>query len=118
MRLLVLINNYMGGNTSNSKAAVAKVVETFQSYTQLDVDIVLFSTDSWGDPRVVNLIYPESLSYDFAYVHRQWLVENLCCLSHDYFMYAENDLIIPESAVLNCIAYNDYLNRFSVGGIL
>ena len=113
MRLLVLINNYMGGNTSNSEAAVAKVLETFYGYTRLDVNIALFSTDSCDDPRVVNMIYPESLSYAFAYVHRQWLVENFCCLSHDYFMYTENDLIIPESAVLRCIANNDYLNRFS-----
>ncbi len=113
MRLLVLINNYMGGNTSNSSTAVAKVLETFHGYTQLDVDIVLFSTEPCDDPKVVNLIYPESLSYDFAYIHRQWLVENVCCLSHDYFMYTENDLIIPESAVLNCIANNEYLKRYS-----
>jgi hypothetical protein len=112
MRLLVLINNYMGGNTSNADTAVEKVVETFRSYTRLDVDIVLFSTQSWDDPDVVNLVYPEALSYDFAYVHRRWLLENFCCLSHDYFMYTENDLIIPESAALHCIANNTYLSRF------
>ncbi|MEJ2157943.1 MAG: hypothetical protein P8X96_21650 [Desulfobacteraceae bacterium] len=113
MRLLILINNYMGDNSTNSEAAVDKVLQTFASYTQIDVDIVLFSTSHCAGRGVINLIYPPELSYAFAFVPRQWLVENFCCLSHEYYMYTENDLIIPESAVLNCIHLNAYLSRFS-----
>lgn len=113
MRLLILVNNYMGDNSTNSEAAVGRVLHTFSIYKQIDVDIVLFSTGSYNGYDVTNLIYPSALSYEFAFVPRQWLVENFCCLSHDFYMYTENDLVIPESAVLNCIGINDYLSRFS-----
>jgi hypothetical protein len=114
MRLLILINNYMGDNSTNSEAAVERVLQTLSSYKQIGVDLVLFSTGPYaGGCDVTNLIYPEELSYEFAFVPRQWLAENFCCLSHDYYMYTENDLIIPESAVLNCISINAYLSRFS-----
>jgi hypothetical protein len=113
MRLLILVNNYMGCNSENTNAAVEKVLQTFSSYTQVSVDIVLFSTMPYTGYNVINLIYPAELSYGFAYVPRQWLVENFCCLAHDYYMYTENDLIIPESAVLNCISLTQYLSQFS-----
>jgi hypothetical protein len=103
----------MGCNSENSNTAVEKVLQTFSSYTQVKVDIVLFSTSQYTGYNVINLVYPAELSYGFAYMPRQWLVENFCCLSHDYYMYTENDLIIPESAVLNCISITDYLNQFS-----
>lgn len=103
----------MGRNSENTNSAVEKVLQTFSSYAQLKVDIVLFSTAQYTGHNVINLIYPAELSYDFAYVPRQWLLENFCCLSHDYYMYTENDLIIPESAVLNCISITNNLNRFS-----
>jgi hypothetical protein len=103
----------MGCNSENRDSAVEKVLQTFSSYTRLEVDIVLFSTTQYTGHDVINLIYPAELSYDFAYVPRQWLAENFCCLSHDYYMYTENDLIIPESALFNCIRITDYLGQFS-----
>jgi len=113
MRLLILVNNYMGCNSDNTNSALEKVLQTFSSYTQLKVDIVLFSTAQYTGRNVINLIYPAELSYGFAYMPRQWLVENFCCLSHDYYMYTENDLVITESAVLNSISISHYLGRFS-----
>ncbi len=112
MRLLILVNNYMGDNSTNSETIVERVLRSFTSYKQIEADLVLFSTGPYtGGCNVTNLIYPAELSHAFAYVPRQWLVENFCCLSHDYYMYTENDLITPESAVLNCIGINEYLGR-------
>ncbi len=113
MKLLILVNNYSGRNSDNSSAAVEKVLQTFSGYSRIEVDIVLFSTTDYTGHGVINLIYPEALSYAFAYVPRQWLAENFCCLSHDYYMYTENDLIISQSALLDCIQINAYLSRIS-----
>jgi hypothetical protein len=113
LKLLILVNNYAGDNSGNTADAVEKVLQTFAGYSEIEVDMVLFSTAEYSGHNVVNLIYPQELSYEFAYVPRQWLAENFCCLSHDYYMYTENDLIIPESAVLNCIRINDDLHRFT-----
>lgn len=116
MRLLVLVNNYIGSNSTNSQSSVEKTLQGFSTYTQLDVDVVLFSTapsGMVGGADVTELVYPVDLSYAFAFVPRQWLMENLCCLSHEYIMYTENDLIISESAVLNCIEATNYLRQFS-----
>lgn len=113
MKLLVLINNYSGRNTSNTTAALERVLDEFSSYTRLEVDLVLFSTAECWFVNVINLLYPAELAHEFAYVPRQWLAENWECLSHDYIMYTENDLVIPESSLLNCIANNSYVGRVS-----
>jgi hypothetical protein len=103
----------MGRNSDNTNTHVDRVLSTFNEYSCIQVDVVLFSTSENPDVSVANLVYPAELSHDFAYVPRQWLVENWCCLSHDYIMYTENDLVITESAVLSCIANNNYVSRFS-----
>lgn len=113
MKLLVLLNNYQGDNSSNTSAMVERVLKTYASYEQLAVDVVLFSTAPYQYNNFVNLVYPTELSHAFAYVPRQWLFENFSCLSHDYFMYAENDLIVPETSVLSCIDNNEYLLSYS-----
>lgn len=113
MRLLVLINNYQGNNSTNTSEVLEKVVWTFSRYEKLDVDIVLFSTRSYPFDNVVNLVYPVELSYAFSFVPRQWIVENFYCLSHDYILYTENDLIIPERSVLNCIENMVYVSQVS-----
>lgn len=113
MRLLVLVNNYIGCNSTNSQSTVEKALQSFSAYRQLDVDVVLFSTAPSGMTGVTELIYPADLSYAFSFAPRQWLMENLCCLSHDHIMYTENDLVISESAVLKCIEATNYLQQFS-----
>jgi hypothetical protein len=113
VKLLVLVNNYQGDNSSNTDAALQRVLNAFSNYVRLDVDVVLFSTSDYQIENIVNVIFPTDLSYAFAYKPRQWLVENFYCLSHDYMMYMENDLIIPESSVLNCIEHMEYVSRFS-----
>lgn len=113
MRLLILINNYKGRNSTNTDATFERVLKEFTTYTHLDVDVVVFSTLEIQAENIVNLVYSADLSYSFAYVPRQWLTENLCCLDHEYIMYMENDLIIPESAVINCIQNNEYVGSVS-----
>ncbi len=113
MRLLVLINNYQGTHSDNTDAGVQRVLRTFNAYTQMDVDIVLFSTRPLETAGAVHVTYPAELEHSFAYAPRQWLVENFCCLEHDYVMYTENDLIVSEESVLNCIANNHFVGRIS-----
>ena len=113
MRLLVLINNYIGKNSTNAPSTVERVLEAFAEYSHMEVDIVLFSTREVRAGNIPNIVYPSELSFQFAFMPRQWLMENLCCLEHDYIMYMENDLIVPERSVLNCIAINAYLKQFS-----
>lgn len=113
MRLLILFNNYIGVNSVNTYAQVQRVYDELLAYSKLEVDILSFNTmnasinlrDYYEKhvDEIQEIKLPSTLGQDFAYVHRQWLVENIDDIDHDYIMYMENDLLVPEASTLAVI---------------
>lgn len=104
IKLLVLFNNYLGRRSTNTPDQAGRALEMVTSYSELDVDVVCFTTLAMRRKGVREMRIPWGVGREAAFLHRRWLDRHVQDLDHDYVMYMENDLLIPERSVLNVVA--------------
>jgi hypothetical protein len=83
---------------------IKKVIENYNNY-QLDVDIIV-DTNETLELNVKTVVHKLEHPYHLTYMHRKHFLDNIDV--YDYFMYVEDDMLIPYDA------FNEYINNFDV----
>lgn len=114
-RLLISIANY--GDTQLDY--LEKVIDNFKSYTH-EVELVIDTTVNLSNIinnknfSITQRIFEPSVAFTLPFKHRDYFAENID--RYDYFLYTENDLLIPQKAVDFVIGESAHLEKDEIIG--
>lgn len=111
LNLTVFIAHYSDKNNQY----LFKVIENFSKYSSFSIDLIIDYAAS--DLPVKQLLkdYPtlnlhfikhdNSIRENLVFSHRDSIIKGLWCDVSDYILYCEDDILIPEIALLTAIKY-------------
>jgi hypothetical protein len=115
-RLLIAIANYGDSQLHYLK----KMLLTFQTYTyqtEIVIDTTVDLSDLIADINlpITQRFFKPAVGQALPFKHRKYFAEHLS--QHDYFLYTENDLDIPQQAIDFIVQQTDHLQKDEIIGL-